>query len=103
MVDNPSHQLKVLRDPTGKKVAERLFDTYVSGKKKDYTRAAEFMIALDRLVSEFGGLPLPDEDETEDSRRGRHDESYDDDDDLHAEESSVDQVKAAMKKVLRKL
>ena len=97
--DNPGHQLRVIRDVAGKKIGERLYAEYIAGKKEDYTRSAEFLIALDRLVSEFGGQPIPDDDDK--SPRGRQDDSYGDDQDLHSEEASeVDFVKQAMIKVL---
>lgn len=97
---NPSHQLLVVIDPTGRKLIEKLFETYIRREKGSYKRLPEFMLAVDRCVSEFGGEPLPP-DEEDDHDPNDAEPGYDDDEDIHEEDSSeVDSVKMAIASVL---
>jgi hypothetical protein len=104
MTDTPenkhaSQQLKVLIDPKGNKAATNLFDTYIHRGSGDYTRHPEFMLALDRMISEFGGKALPPEEEpVPGSRPTVKDEG---DKDIH-EGASFDEV-SSIKSVIAKL
>ena len=93
---SPSHQLRVILDPTGHKMGQKLYESYVSRIGKSYGRFPEFMIALDRLISEFGGTPLPPDEEDE-ARPAKKDYG---DEDLHEDTASVDEVKAAIRALL---
>ena len=104
----PNHQLLVLTDPTGHKLACKIYETYVIGeeakrKGKDkaaYKRMPEFIIALDRLVSEFGGQPIPeDEPMARQDADGNADRGYDEDEDIH-EGASVDRLKMAIARLI---
>jgi hypothetical protein len=103
----PQHQLKVLIDPKGHKIMETIFETYIRRESGNMSRAPEFYLALDRLVSEFGGEPIP---EKEIKHNPKSDADFvnkntgDDDDgdvDIHEENSSVDTVKNAILKMLK--
>jgi len=66
-------QLRVLTGPTDKKMADKIFDTYIRRDDESYARHPEFMLALDRLLSEIGGKavdakkkPVEDEDDFDD-------------------------------------
>ena len=106
----PHHQLLVMTDPTGHKIAEKLFDLYMVGDeakrkgKADYRRKPEFCIALDRLVSQFGGNPIPDDEPMQRTDAdGNGDRGYDDDQDIHeASYLEVTSVKDAIVKLLAK-
>ena len=117
-MSNPQHILQVLRDPKGKKDAEKFYETYHPGQDKDYARFAEWLIALDRLMQEFGCRPLPpepdvpeDEEEAEkkageDAKRPNfgEDQEYGPDEDLHANAAmnAVEVARIAVAKVLGK-
>jgi len=108
-----SHILTVIRDKTGKKILEKLFETYTPGGNTDYARFAEWLIAVDKLLSEFGGRalpPEPEEDEEDEGKDGENDESdpdddYDIEDDLHENAAikltEIARVKAAVARVLK--
>lgn len=83
---NPEHQLHVIVDAEGRKIVEKLFDRYVRGDRDDFSRHPEFMIAIDRLVSEFGGVPAQREDEDGEPVSDDEDD-YDQDEDLHGVEN----------------
>jgi hypothetical protein len=103
----PQHQLKVLIDPKGHKMAENMFETYIMRESGNHSRGPEFILALDKLLSEFGGEPVPEKEinhnpksdaETVNNMKGDDDDG---DRDIHAEESSVDVVKNAILKFLK--
>jgi hypothetical protein len=100
----PEHQLLVLTDETGHRMADKLFQAYVVGDaekgKGDMRRKAEFVIALDRLLSEFGGQPIPDKEGNQERRGFNGDRDYDDEEDIH-EMATVNGVKAIIAKLLR--
>src|SRR4051812_33974968 len=93
------HQLRILIDPSGRKLAEKIFEEYIRRETGDFSRFPEFMLALDHLVSEFGGEPLPEKKEDQhnpkSSSKPKEFEGDDADVDIHAEHSSVDYVKNA--------
>ena len=104
----PDHQLLVLTDPTGHKLACKIFETYCIGEeakrkgrdKAAYKRMPEFCLALDRLVSEFGGQPIPeDEPMQRQDADGNEDQGYDDDQDIH-ESATLKDIKMAVAKFL---
>lgn len=108
---NPAHQLRIIFDDKGHSMAKRMYETYIKQAGTDqegtYDRFAEFLIALDRLLGEFGAHPAPPENEGEAGEDGEKetqdeddDEPYGDDEDIHAEASVVDNVKMAIAKVL---
>jgi hypothetical protein len=97
----PEHMLRILGDQAGRKLAEKLFDTYIDQGRDDYSRFPEFCIALDRLLGEFGGRrAVEEEGEGKPQRLPARDDSYADDEDLHAS-ASVRQVKEAVTAALR--
>lgn len=70
MAPHPEHQLRVIYDAEGKKMAEKLFDRYVRQDEDDFHRHPEFLIALDSLLASFSARPAkPDED---DEKHGGH-------------------------------
>ena len=102
----PQHQLKVLIDPKGHKMAENIFEDYIRRETGNRSRWPEFLLALDKMVSEFGGEPLP---EKEDKHNPKSDaenvnkmkgEDDDGDRDIHSEESSIDDLKNIMLAIL---
>jgi len=99
----PSHQLRILVDPMGRKIADKLYEEYINRDKKHGARHPEFLLALDRLISAFSGMPLPDEED--DRKRPDEDEEdeYEPDQDIHAdaEESSLKFLKREIAKLLR--
>ena len=75
------HEMRVMVDQEGHKIAAKLFDRYIRQDEGDIARFPAFCIALDRLVSEFGGRPHQEEDG--DKGRRYRDDSYTDDEDIH--------------------
>ena len=102
MADNTEHQLAILCDPTGHKIGCKLFEQYVQGGKTgNVRRLPEFLLALDRLMQEFGAQPL-EENEEDDSNP---DEDIDDEDDIAnqveaSEESDMLRLKKEVAKLL---
>jgi hypothetical protein len=101
--EKPEHQMRVVIDAEGQRVIDKLFDKYVLQGDEDLRRKHEFHIALDRLLSEFGGRPAAPEDEDEDA------EPYDDDTDPdmdlgedYDEDEETAAIKAAIKSVILK-
>lgn len=94
---DPKHELRILKDAPGQKLADKLFELY----EGDRANRAAFHIALDRLLSEMSCKPVASEKEAEDDA-----EDYDDDDDLHGESpadeetASIDEVKDALRRVI---
>jgi hypothetical protein len=93
----PAHQLRVIVDQTGRKMVDKIFEIYVRREKGDYSRFPEFLLAVDRLVSEFGGLSLPPDEEDDHDADDAGGDDYEPDEDLH--ESSFDEV-ASMKRAV---
>ena len=104
---NPSHVLQVIPDKKGHSFAKKLYEAYIMKKEEDggdYARLPEFTIALDKLLSEFGGHPAevePKEDEEEDIPEDGDDTDFEDDEDYDETASlDVERVKIAVAKVL---
>lgn len=82
--------IRILRDQQGHNTAKRLFENYIRGESGHYSRFAEFLVNLDRLISEHGGQPLPieggdssdDESQSESDDEDYVDLSVSDDEDL---------------------
>lgn len=93
------HVLQVLVDKSGESIARRIFTTYVSSG--DMRRWPSFIIALDKLLSDYGGEPPKpgpkDEDESNDesdddsNNEESEDEEEEDEieDDDHIEDDDV--------------
>jgi hypothetical protein len=96
-VPDPKHELRILKDAAGQKLADKMFDRY----KGNLSNKAAFHIALDRLLSEMACRPFEEEGEDD-----APEDDYDEDEDLHADDAageetaSVDVVKEALKRVL---
>lgn len=88
MSPKPEHQLRILSDADGRKLGDKLFDRYIRREQNNFSRHPEFMLALDRLLSSFGGTPAEDEEE-EEVNSVDDDQDYDDDEDIHREQSSL--------------
>ncbi len=107
---NPSHVIRIISDDKGHGMAKRLYEAYIKQEDGDNSRLPEFTIALDRLLSAFGGRPaLLEEDEEEEGEESVPDAEEDDyapDEDVHeaylSAASEVDEVKAAVARVLAK-
>jgi hypothetical protein len=102
----PQHQLKVLVDPKGRKIAENLFEDYIRRESGNFSRYPEFVLALDRLISEFGGEPIPEKEikhnPKSDADHINQMEDVDDGDRNIHEEASVDFVKKSILKILNR-
>ena len=98
----PSHQLTILIDPMGRKIADKLYESYINRDKKHAARHPEFLLALDRLLSAFSALPLPDDEDKRD-RPDDDEDDYEPDEDIHAdaEEASLKYLKKEIAKMLR--
>ena len=94
MSGKPEHQLHVLCDADGRKLAEKLFDRYIRREQNNFSRHPEFMLALDRLISSFGGVPA----DTEEPDGDDPEQDYDDDEDIH---ETRDPEQASLSRVLK--
>ena len=108
---HPEHQLRVIYDTEGKKIAEKLHDRYIRQDADSYHRLPEFLIALDGLLASFSGKPAK-ADEEDDDNHGHHDgDQFDGDGDVDdhggerwdgEEASAQDRLREAIASVLRK-
>lgn len=96
----PEHQARVLNDAEGRKIADKLFDRYVRKERNDFTRHPEFMLALDRLLSSFGGEPA-DRDDEEDTIDEEAD--YGDDEDIHDPAAVQRQEQATLRRAMKNI
>jgi len=92
----PDLTLRVIRDPAGKKLAEKLYETYIRRQDAGYDNFVEFLYNLDRMMSEHGGLPIQAEEPegarksgADESEEGDEEEDYDDEGDDDDYELSV--------------
>jgi hypothetical protein len=102
---NPDHQLSVMTDEMGHRLGEKIFEIYMVGEKAkkkgtaDYKRKPEFLLALDRLVSAYGGKPIPnDGQEPTVDADGNADRGYEDDEDVNT--ASSESEVASLKRVI---
>ena len=78
----PDLKLRVIRDPAGKKLAEKLYETYIRRQDAGYDNFVEFLYNLDRMMSEHGGLaPQPEAEEDDGHARVSGDVEDDESDD----------------------
>ena len=80
----PDLTLRVIRDPAGKKLAEKLYETYIRRQDAGYDNFVEFLYNLDRMMSEHGGLAVQPDAESDDGHArvsGDADESDEDESD----------------------
>jgi hypothetical protein len=104
----PQHQLKIIIDQKGHKLAENLFEDYIRRDSGNFSRLPEFVLALDKLLSEFGAEPIDEEeikhtpksDAKHANKMEDKDEDLDEDTDIHEEASEVDIVKNAILRIL---
>ena len=99
---DPKHELRILSDATGQKLADKIFDLY----KGNLSNRAAFHIALDRLLSEMGCKAAESEDADEAEEEIDDDDADEDihgghpDDEEEAEIASIDDVKDALRRVV---
>lgn len=92
--------LLVMGDDQGHAMAKKIYERYIKQEKGNLSRLPSFLIALDKLVSEFSGSPIPNADEE------THAEDEDEDEGDQEETSSmslseVDEVRSAVVAALR--
>lgn len=95
---DPKHELRILSDAAGQKLADKLFDLY----KGSLSNRAAFHIALDRLLSEMGckAAESAEADEAEDEIDDEDIHGGHPDDEEEAEIASIDDVKDALRRVV---
>ena len=59
--DNSQKSLRVMGDEQSFKTAQKMYKSYIS--EQDFSKFHAFMLELDRLVTKFGGHPLPPPDQ----------------------------------------
>lgn len=99
---DPKHELRIISDAAGQKLADKLFDLY----KGSLSNRAAFHIALDRLLSEMG-CKAAEKEEADDAEDEIEDDDADEDvhgghpdDEDEVETASIDDVKDALRRVL---
>jgi len=58
---DPYPQIVILADPIAKRMAEKIYQSFISSE--DFSRFPAFIFELESLLKNFGGQPLPTEDE----------------------------------------
>lgn len=97
---NPEMHLRVLRNAEDKKLAEKVYDTYIHREEKGYERFAEWLISFDRLLASFGGQPQikeNDDDVIDDDLDSDFDDELDSDFDEEASTKLSSSIASSLK------